>query len=273
MDVPISLAIILSAAMSLVQTIRHGEHVYFDACITLLFFLLIGRYLDQRMRVRAKGAAQNLLKMRAKWATLIQPGRLSRAHRGGGACCRGCVSLVAAGERFPLMACVLAGKSEVDESLLTGESLPRAPRARREGLCRHDQSWRARGGRDDQARRGHAARRTHSSHGDGGTGARPLCPSRGPCFAALSPGACICWRAHAFIGWMVAGAGWEFSLLTAIAVLDHHLPLRACSGRACGAGRGRRPPVRARRAGQSRGRARKARRGRHGDLRQDWHAH
>ena len=55
MDVPISLAILLSATMSLYQTMKGTDQVYFDASVTLLFFLLIGRYLDQRVRVRARG--------------------------------------------------------------------------------------------------------------------------------------------------------------------------------------------------------------------------
>jgi len=46
MDVPITLAIVLAAAMSLVQVIHREEHAYFDSSVTLLFFLLIGRYLD-----------------------------------------------------------------------------------------------------------------------------------------------------------------------------------------------------------------------------------
>ncbi|MEZ5824052.1 MAG: heavy metal translocating P-type ATPase [Geminicoccaceae bacterium] len=50
MDVPISLAILLASGMSLFETIKGGEHVYFDSAVTLLFFLLIGRYLDTRAR-------------------------------------------------------------------------------------------------------------------------------------------------------------------------------------------------------------------------------
>ena len=57
MDVPISLAIILATGMSLYQTMLNNEQVYFDAAVTLLFFLLVGRALDSRMRVRASGAA------------------------------------------------------------------------------------------------------------------------------------------------------------------------------------------------------------------------
>ena len=54
MDVPISLAVILAAGMSLIETINHGEEAYFDASVSLLFFLLIGRTLDHLMR--EKGA-------------------------------------------------------------------------------------------------------------------------------------------------------------------------------------------------------------------------
>ena len=50
--------------MSLYQTTRGSEQVYFDAAVTLLFFLLVGRFLDQRMRTRAAGAAANLLGLR-----------------------------------------------------------------------------------------------------------------------------------------------------------------------------------------------------------------
>src|SRR6478736_9316268 len=50
MDVPISIGVILALGMSVVETIHHAEHAYFDAAIMLLTFLLVGRYLDQSMR-------------------------------------------------------------------------------------------------------------------------------------------------------------------------------------------------------------------------------
>ena len=56
MDVPISLGMTLATTMSLYQTSRGSQQVYFDAAVTLMFFLLVGRYLDQRMRVRARRA-------------------------------------------------------------------------------------------------------------------------------------------------------------------------------------------------------------------------
>ena len=73
MDVPISLGVMLATAMSLYQTMRGSEQVYFDAAVTLLFFLLVGRFLDQRMRTRAAGAAANLLGLRGSAATVLQP--------------------------------------------------------------------------------------------------------------------------------------------------------------------------------------------------------
>ncbi len=60
MDVPISLAVILTAVMSLEETIRNGPFVYFDGALALLFVLLIGRYLDHRARGQARSGVQRL---------------------------------------------------------------------------------------------------------------------------------------------------------------------------------------------------------------------
>ena len=65
MDVPISLAIILTLATSLWETYLGGHHAYFDAAISLVFFLLIGRYLDVKTRSVAKSAAQELSALEA----------------------------------------------------------------------------------------------------------------------------------------------------------------------------------------------------------------
>ncbi|MGD1880597.1 MAG: heavy metal translocating P-type ATPase [Kiloniellaceae bacterium] len=124
MDVPISLAVLLAAGMSLSETLRGGEQVYFDASITLLFFLLIGRFLDLRLRGRARSAAENLTALRATAATVVDAaGQMSslpinRLEPG-------MTVAVAPGERIPVDGRVCLGRSEVDTSLLTGESLPR----------------------------------------------------------------------------------------------------------------------------------------------------
>lgn len=123
MDVPIAIGVTLATAMSLLETTRNGPHVYFDAALGLLFFLLIGRFLDRSLRGRAFAAAQNLLALRALSATVI--GRDGRtAVRAIEAVRPGDRVAVAAGETVPVDGQVVAGRSEVDAALVTGESLP-----------------------------------------------------------------------------------------------------------------------------------------------------
>lgn len=217
MDVPISLAILLSAGMSFAQTVRGGEHVYFDACVTLLFFLLIGRYLDQRMRTRAKGAAQNLLKMRAKWATIVQPDG-SAETIAVGALAPGMRVAVAAGERFPADGIVTAGTSEADESLLTGES---APRILRQGAEVFAGTVNLSGPVVFEASKtegdtllSELARLMETA--EQGRGRYVRLADRA---SQLYAPAVHILAGAAFVGWMIAGAGWEASLMVAIAVL------------------------------------------------------
>jgi len=123
MDVPISLAILLATGMSLYQTMRGSEHVYFDASVSLLFFLLIGRFLDQRMRTRAAGAAANLLGLRSMMATVVEAdGRTERLP--ARLLAPGMRILVATGERIGVDGRVIEGTGAVDESLITGEATP-----------------------------------------------------------------------------------------------------------------------------------------------------
>ena len=128
MDVPISLAVILSAAMSLYQTTAGGEDIYFDASITLLFFLLLGRTLDLRVRARARSAAQNLLALRTRAATVIRPDgsrEFIRAER----VLPGMTLAVASGERIPADGTLTSDAALLDTSLLTGESLPESAKS------------------------------------------------------------------------------------------------------------------------------------------------
>src|SRR5690606_19889346 len=123
MDVPISLAILLATSMSLYQTMRGSEQVYFDAAVALLFFLLIGRYLDQRMRTRAAGAAANLLSLRGSMATVLHPDG-STERISARALAPGMRILVATGERIGVDGRIAEGEGAIDESLITGEADP-----------------------------------------------------------------------------------------------------------------------------------------------------
>ncbi|MDZ4381332.1 MAG: heavy metal translocating P-type ATPase [Parvibaculum sp.] len=123
MDVPIALAVILATTMSLVQTMLNARHVYFDASVTLLFFLLIGRYLDVQARARACSAAENLLGLRATAATLIAPDGTHKSIAVENLE-PGMKVLVVAGARIPADGEIVTGTSEIDTSLVTGESVP-----------------------------------------------------------------------------------------------------------------------------------------------------
>ncbi len=125
MDVPISLAVILAPAMSLFETIRGGEHAYFDSAIMLLFFLLIGRYLDSRARGVARSAVERLMALRASAVTLLLPDGRSRSVRPE-LLEAGQTVLVATGERIGIDGSVKTGRSEIDTSAITGETMPAA---------------------------------------------------------------------------------------------------------------------------------------------------
>ncbi len=123
MDTPISLAVALAAGMSLYETMQGGAHAYFDSAVSLLFFLLIGRYLDQRARSKAWSAAERLLRLNATAVTVIGDDGTSHVLAPD-AVRPGMLALAAAGERIAVDGVVMSGESEVDASLVTGESRP-----------------------------------------------------------------------------------------------------------------------------------------------------
>lgn len=124
MDVPISLALILAFSVSVAETIRGGEHAYFDAACMLLFFLLIGRFLDARVRRRAYSAARDLAALANRTVTRITDAGLHLSVRSD-EIRPGDRILLAPGERAVVDMTIERGESEIDESLVTGESLPR----------------------------------------------------------------------------------------------------------------------------------------------------
>ena len=123
MDVPIALAITLSYAMSLYETMNHGKEAYFDASVSLLFFLLIGRTLDHIMRDRARSAISGLARLSPRGATVLTADG-GREYRNIDEIVPGDRLLIAAGERVPVDCVVMSGASELDLSIVSGESLP-----------------------------------------------------------------------------------------------------------------------------------------------------
>ena len=123
MDVPISLGVILALGMSVVETANHAEHAYFDSAIMLLFFLLIGRTLDHAMRRKTRAIAGNLAALKAETAHRFAGDELVSVPVA--ALKAGDRLLVKPGERVPADGIVLGGNSQIDESLITGETARR----------------------------------------------------------------------------------------------------------------------------------------------------
>ena len=124
MDVPISIGVTLAFGLSLYETATGGPHAYFDASVSLLFFLLIGRTLDHVMRERARNAVSGLRGLAARGA-LVEDEDGTRLYRPLAEVRPGMRLLLAAGERVPVDAVVMEGRSDLDVSLVSGESAPR----------------------------------------------------------------------------------------------------------------------------------------------------
>jgi len=122
MDGPIALALILTVAISLYETLNSGHHAYFEAVVMLTFFLLIGRYLDYRARALARSAAQELAALEVPRAVRLRDGVEATVPVAELAV--GDLVLVRPGGRVPVDGVVTSGQSEIDRSLLTGETLP-----------------------------------------------------------------------------------------------------------------------------------------------------
>jgi cbb3-type cytochrome oxidase maturation protein len=123
MDVPISIGVTLAAGMSIVETMNGRQHAFFDSAITLLFFLLVGRYLDMRARGRARHAAQHVVALATRAVRVLRGDGAIEVRRPD-AVQVGETVLVASGERVPVDGIIARGETSLDQSVVTGESLP-----------------------------------------------------------------------------------------------------------------------------------------------------
>ncbi|MGI9513230.1 MAG: heavy metal translocating P-type ATPase [Anderseniella sp.] len=121
MDVPITLAVLMALGMSIHESLFGHHEAYFDASVTLLFFLLIGRYLDHMMRERAHSAIMQLSRLVPSGAARLSADG-TQSYVSLGDLAEGDEILVAAGERVPVDARVVDGFSDLDRALVTGES-------------------------------------------------------------------------------------------------------------------------------------------------------
>jgi cation-transporting ATPase V len=121
MDTLIALGTLTAYGYS-VWALFAGEVLYFDTAALIIAFLLLGKYLEARARGRASEAITRLLELGAKEAHVLRDGReisLPVDQVGVGDLVR-----VRPGEKIPTDGVVVEGASAVDESMLTGESVP-----------------------------------------------------------------------------------------------------------------------------------------------------
>jgi Cu2+-exporting ATPase len=124
MDLPIAIGLSVTYAYSCYVTVTHNQsgEVYFDTVTNLIFVILIGRYLEGMFRHQAVSATKRLMELQPRVALLVRDGQEQMTSIRG--IKPGDQVLVKPGYTVPVDGIVLEGQSAVDESMLSGESLP-----------------------------------------------------------------------------------------------------------------------------------------------------
>ncbi len=115
-----SMAWLYSTAVTLLGL--HERHIYFEASAAIVTLVLMGKLLEARAKGRTSAAIEQLLKLQPAQAVVERGGR--REEVAVSTIVPGEVVIVAAGQRLPVDGEVIDGRSGVDESMLTGESMP-----------------------------------------------------------------------------------------------------------------------------------------------------
>ena len=123
MDTLIATSVLIAWAASVLETIRGGPHVWYDAAVMFVLFLLVARYLERMARQRAQGAVDTLARARPAlaWREDID-GRVEQVPLH--ALAIGDIARVRAGDTVPADGVLLDQPGEFDEALLSGESRP-----------------------------------------------------------------------------------------------------------------------------------------------------
>jgi len=124
MDVPITIGIVLALCLSCYDTVTHNDSasVYFEAPVMLVFFLLIGRTLDYLMRDKVRKAADGLARLEPAGVWRIT--KDNTVYTALDEIEEGDQLLIKAGEAVAVDCEIHTGRSELDSSLVTGESIP-----------------------------------------------------------------------------------------------------------------------------------------------------
>ena len=107
---------------SMITTMGMESHMYYEAAVVIISFILLGRYLEERARTKTSSAIRKLINLGVKTARVIRNGEekevlISKVRIGD-------TVVIRPGEKIPVDGHVTEGESLVDESLITGESVP-----------------------------------------------------------------------------------------------------------------------------------------------------
>ena len=98
-----------------------GE-VYFEAAVFIIFFIMLGRLLEMRAKTQTGEAVKSLIKMQAKFATVIKDGKETQIPIEQVKVSD--LVIVRPGEKIPVDGVIVEGGTTIDESMITGESVP-----------------------------------------------------------------------------------------------------------------------------------------------------
>ncbi len=122
MDLPIAIGILAGSLQGALNTVRGAGEIYFDSVTALIFFLLVGRFLQRRQQLKAASSTELMLSLAPSTARLVEGGGVREVPLE--ALVPGAVVELRAGDSVPADGVVLEGESVIDRSLLSGESRP-----------------------------------------------------------------------------------------------------------------------------------------------------
>jgi len=133
MESLLALGILAAYGYSAVQAFEHGKHLYFDTACAIVALVLAGKLAERSAKEKTARAVTVLYRMMPNKARLLMDGRerfvaIDRLEPDA-------LFVVKAGERIPADGTVEEGASHVDESVLTGESVPRRKAAGDPVVC------------------------------------------------------------------------------------------------------------------------------------------
>ncbi|MCQ5363024.1 MAG: heavy metal translocating P-type ATPase [Candidatus Methanomethylicia archaeon] len=122
MNVLVALGVSAAYIFSAVNTFfSHGD-VYYEVAALLITFVLLGRYLEEKAKARASSAIRKLMELRPKTARVLRDGREQEVSTDDVVVSD--LVIVKPGESIPVDGVIVSGRATVDESMVTGESIP-----------------------------------------------------------------------------------------------------------------------------------------------------